>query len=88
MACDCEGVGSQGGLHLRVIEVDHCPLVCEHVHLQWNTEGIDRLACAPFFHIISRYESVNSGSYSVEEYKVTQGEKNTCKGQAKGQRKH
>lgn len=41
MPGDCKGVGSQGGLNLWVIEVDHCPLVCEHVHLQWNTKGIE-----------------------------------------------
>lgn len=38
MPCDCKVVGCQGGLNLWVIEVDHCPLVCEHVHLKWNTQ--------------------------------------------------
>lgn len=38
MPCDRKGVGCQGGLNLWVIEVDHCPLVCEHVHLKWDTQ--------------------------------------------------
>lgn len=41
MPCDCKGVGSQGGLNLRIVEVDHCPLVCEHIHLQGNINGVE-----------------------------------------------
>lgn len=34
VSSDGERVGSQRGLNFWVIEVDHRPLVCEHVHLQ------------------------------------------------------
>lgn len=34
VASDGEGVGCEGGLHFRIVEVDHCPLVCKHVNLQ------------------------------------------------------
>lgn len=38
VAGDGEGVGSEGGLHFGVVEVDDCALVCEHVNLQSTTE--------------------------------------------------
>lgn len=38
VAGDGEGVGSEGRLHFGVVEVDDCPLVCEHVNLQSTTE--------------------------------------------------
>lgn len=38
VASDGEGVGCQGGLYFGVVEVDHCPLVREHVHLQGTEE--------------------------------------------------
>lgn len=41
MPCNCKCVGSQGGLNLRIVEVDHCPLVCEHIHLQSKTNGFE-----------------------------------------------
>lgn len=34
VASDGEGVGCEGGLHFRIVEVDHCPLICKHVNLQ------------------------------------------------------
>lgn len=40
MACDSEGVGCQRSLYFGVVEMNHCSLVCKHVHLQnqrnWN----------------------------------------------------
>lgn len=34
VASDGEGVGCEGGLHFRIVEVDHGPLICKHVNLQ------------------------------------------------------
>lgn len=41
MACDGEGVGRQRRLHFGVVEVDHCPIVLYHVHLQGGGWGGD-----------------------------------------------
>lgn len=41
VAGDGEGIGSEGGLHFGVVEVDDCPLVCEHVDLQCTEEDED-----------------------------------------------
>lgn len=34
VASDGEGVGCEGGLHFRIVEVNHCSLICKHVNLQ------------------------------------------------------
>lgn len=34
VASDGEGVGSEGGLHFGIVEVDDCSLICKHVDLQ------------------------------------------------------
>lgn len=33
VASNGEGVGCEGGLHFRIVEVDHCSLICKHVNL-------------------------------------------------------
>ncbi len=33
MTGDSEGVGSQGGLHLGIVEVDDSAVILDHVHL-------------------------------------------------------
>lgn len=37
VARDGEGVGGERRLHFGVIEVDHCPIIFYHVHLQIET---------------------------------------------------
>uniref|UniRef100_A0A0E9WS42 Uncharacterized protein n=1 Tax=Anguilla anguilla TaxID=7936 RepID=A0A0E9WS42_ANGAN len=39
VARDSEGVGRQRGLHLGVVEVNHSPIVLDHVHLL-NTSNV------------------------------------------------
>lgn len=34
VASNGEGVGCEGGLHFRIVEVDHCSLICKHVNLE------------------------------------------------------
>jgi hypothetical protein len=38
---DGEGVGSQAGLHLRVVEVDHGTVVLDHVHFLNARDVVD-----------------------------------------------
>lgn len=38
VARDGEGVGRERRLHFGVVEVDHCPIVFYHVHLQTETK--------------------------------------------------
>lgn len=46
VAGDGEGVGGEGGLHFGVVEVDHCALVREHVHLERDAEALPKEAGA------------------------------------------
>lgn len=46
MACDGEGVGGERGLNFGVVEMDHSPIIFDHVHLQGESHSVSLVKCS------------------------------------------